>query len=180
MKIVLISIAIIAFVLILVFLINGLFNRTSHYQVQTTIAATPEQIFPFLTEGDHLKEWISGFVDSKIIRGQGTEPGAVAHISIKEGDRVMVMESEVLEVVANKKLVVRLTALDGPKYQGISNYQLEEIGGKTQVTANMDFELGSFLLRGIAPLFQMIGRKTLCNDFDQLKQLVESAHAAPD
>ncbi len=178
MKIFLIGIAILALLVGLAALISGLLNKTCHYEVQTTIKATPNQIFPFLTETTYLKQWVSGLVDSQVIRGSGTEPGAVALMTIKEGDRIMKMESEVLEVVANKRLVVRLTSLDGPKYQGVSNYQLQEENGQTRLTANMDFELGSFFLRAMAPLFKMIGNKNLCSDFDKLKKLVESNHAS--
>ncbi len=154
--------------LILVWTIGG---SMADYRVQVSIAATPAQVYPFLTEPERLKQWLGGLVESKPLTEGGTRVGARSLEIVEESGRRMEMESVVLDVRTNELLAVEISSSMG---QMRSEYRLAGDGARTRVDHTMNVRYKGFI-RFIAPFIKGMVQKKIEGDLERLRQVVEAA-----
>lgn len=118
-------------------------------------------------------QWIGGLVSCDYDSGDSTKPGAVSTLTLRAGEHLNKMRSEVIEVTPDTWLKVKLTALDGPKWEGISEYRLQSQGQDTLLSVHHVFDLQSWFLRAMAPVFMLVGKKKMVQDFERLRRLLE-------
>ena len=149
-----------------VFVVGG---RPRTYSSRTAIAASPDEVFAYLTRPELLKRWMGGFVASEPLTEGGLRPGARSREIIEEGGRRMVMECEVLQLTPGRLLSVRLTA-EGMDVQ--ADYVLEPRGGETLVSLKQVALYGG-ALRLAAPFLDGMVERKLVRDFEALKAQAE-------
>ena len=127
-----------------------------------------------MTEPDKLIQWIGGLVSSEPI-GEEAElkVGARSRETVTEGGRTCVMESEVLEVVPNEKLVVALEMTQGPAMKSTASYSLLEKDGRTTVRLDQHGAFGGFFMKVLAPFVGGQGKTLVDQNFLRLKEKIE-------
>jgi len=160
--------------LLLVVLIAGLWaigGRTDVYDLEITINASPERVFPYLTDPQLLPKWLSGLVESKPITEGGLRVGAKSIETIAENGQSFTMESEITRYEPNREMQVRLTS---DMLEVLADYELQPEGNGTKLryTATMNYK--GFITRVMAPLLSGSIRNKLEGDMSRLKQLVEA------
>jgi uncharacterized protein YndB with AHSA1/START domain len=145
-------------------------RRTFQYRAEILVAAAPEQVFFHLTDPALLKQWIGGLVESAPMGDSTLRVGAKSREIIEVNGRRFEMQSEVLQLEANRLLEVSLQNDFG---HTISRYQLEPDNGRTRLTHMMQTNYKGLFARLMAPFIGRAVQTKLDGDFNQLKQLVE-------
>ncbi|UUO06144.1 SRPBCC family protein [Blastopirellula sp. J2-11] len=167
LKTIVISLLLMVVVVGVLWIVGG---QTVHYRAHVRILASPEKIFPYLTEPDLLMQWMEGVVEIKPLTDEGHQAGAKAvAVMERNGDRFE-MESEVLKTVPNKELKVRL---QNKMFDLVNDYQLKSNGGETDVSIDMEAKFLGWA-RITAPLIGGAIESKLEADFNQLREKVES------
>jgi uncharacterized protein YndB with AHSA1/START domain len=139
--------------------------------------ATPEQIWPYLTEPDRIRQWFSGLVSIDPIEAPSDDPAAPAPAPIRrvlqtaDGDRVE-YKDQILRFTPGQMLSLRSRSSGGTLTWV---YQLEAM---VDDRANVTFRVvqsASGLARLLAPLTEDVSLKQIEIDIRQLKQVVEAA-----
>ena len=128
----------------------------ARYSAEVEINAPSQLVFSWMTEPEKLTQWIRGLVGSEPIGDPGLKVGARSLETIEEGGRTCVMESEVLELVPNEKLVVALEMKRGPTMKSIASYTLLEEAGRTTVRLDQEGSYGGFFMKVLARIMQEI------------------------
>ncbi len=108
------------------------FSVREHFSLPVT------KVFEGLTDLDACQHWMKGFVAIEKVKGTKVEPGAVWRESRKMFGKTATEEFEVLSVVPNKEIQLRVDGTKGTMKKGefIFHYLLEEKNGSTEVTMN--------------------------------------------
>lgn len=134
----------------------------------------PEVVWPWLTEADKQKQWVSWLVEVRDltpeIRGIGkkfawvmNDPNMKQHVEI------------VGELIAEEPLrlsTVRLSSEIG--FDGTSTWKLTDLGGRTRFESEGTFRYDKSLYRLMEPLITPQAKKKQDADFATLKRLIEA------
>ena len=134
------------------------------------IAASPSDVFPWLIEPDRLARWIGEFVRSEAITDGPTRVGSRSRDVLEEGGRRIVIETEITEFVADRRLGVHIRS-DG--HESDDCYDLEPVAGGIRLTYVSDMRLKGpmrLLSRAIAPRLRARAER----DLAALRDLVEA------
>ena len=110
----------------------------THIRKEIEIAASPAEVFPWLIQPDLLARWIGGFVGSEPITDPPTRVGSRSRDVLQEGGRRMVIETEITELVVDRRLRVHIR-FDGGEND--DRYDLEPAGTGTRLTHESDVRL---------------------------------------
>ena len=139
------------------------------YETRLGIKAPPAVVFPYLTEAEKLKLWISGLSKIAFVNGAQDHVGAVAQVTLREGDRQFQYEDTVLRYEKDKLLSIRS---ENDVTSTTLVYRLEADGEETQLFYNVKkSRLG--IGRLLALFSQDSTPNRVQNDLQNLKQLVE-------
>jgi carbon monoxide dehydrogenase subunit G len=110
-----------------------------------------EKVFNGLTDLDAAQHWMKGFDAIEKIKGTRVETGAVWRETRKMYGKKATEEFEVLSVIPNKEIQLRVDGTKGTTGKGefLFQYNLEEKNNGTQVTLNGEIKG----LKGIAAFF---------------------------
>ena len=139
---------------------------TMHSSIE--IARTPAQIWPWITEPDKLKAWISWTAEAR--RVDDKHMVMVMHDANNGGAR-MEIHDEVIEMDPPRSLTIRLSS-EG-MFTGESHWVLTDLGGRTRVESTSHFRYSHWLARLFEPLIMPEAMKKQAADYAKLKQLVE-------
>ncbi len=154
-------------------------GKEGEFSTELTINASPETVFPYLVEPDHLKNWNSGLVDVARYDAPPQEqtlgPPAIKKtnrtISI-DGKQVQ-FDDQVIRFEENKLLSIQSTNSNAIR---TAIFRLEPKGSVTQVTYRVKAVNCGFG-RIMAPLQSDSTKLRIDNDILQLKELVEGTRA---
>jgi len=141
-----------------------------HVTTAFDIAASPKVVFPWLIEPDPLARWVGGFVGSEAITEGPTRVGSRSRDVLDEKGRRMVIETEVTEFVADRRLSVHIR-YDGGEQD--DQYDLEPVGRRTRLTYVSNLQLKGpmrLLSKVISPQL----RARAVRDLASLRDLVEA------
>lgn len=144
-------------------------RRIAHTQTAVTLNYPAAQIWPWLVEPAHLKQWLGGFVDS-IPADQG-------------GLRVGAQSTEVLDLDGRRwELHAQITALEPPRHLALhmsaaefeddTEYLLEEHAGVTQVIYKNDAHYTMLLARLMSPIINHDVERKVQTDLAKLNGLL--------
>jgi carbon monoxide dehydrogenase subunit G len=143
---------------------------------RTTLACTPERLWPFLHEPQKQKLWMKGLESNEPTSEGPTRPGSTFKMRIKEGRKVAEYQGEVLAHEPPRHLAVRFWggALPCPLKMNV-DYRLVPVEGGTQLdyVAGVEGRPG-LLLRLLMPLIQLFGKLQLRSFMKTLKRLAEA------
>lgn len=146
------------------------FTATEHFDLPAT------KVFEGLTDLDSCQYWMKGFIGIEKIKGSKVEPGAVWRESRKMYGKTATEEFEVVSVVPDKEIKLRIDGTKGTMKKGefIFQYLLEEKNGGTEVTMNGEVNglkgISSFFFKLFAGSF----KKSCAGDLQSLKAYLVS------
>lgn len=134
-----------------------------------TIQKPPSDVFAFVADGTTASQWRSGVLDVAHVSGSGV--GAVYRQGVKgPGGRRVAADYEVTAYEPPRRLAFR--AIAGP-VRPVGEYRLEPVPGGTQLTFNLEAQLG--LIQGL--LMSGMVQKTMDAEMaalDRLKAVLEA------
>jgi uncharacterized protein YndB with AHSA1/START domain len=131
-----------------------------------------EDVFAFVDNDDKVKQWIGGLIETT--RDSDQEPGVGSRFrqKIKVGNRIMVMDGELLACERNKLLRVKI---ESDMCEMKVNYHFKALNGRTQLTYTCDSTYRGLVYRLLSPLIRRITQQKLNKDFDRLQRLLQPA-----
>jgi uncharacterized protein YndB with AHSA1/START domain len=148
-------------------------------RASTEFNSSPDQLWPWLNEGQKLKQWVSWLVE---VRGweQGASVGAKRVWVMKDennGGMLMEIEGTCSEYAPPSRLTVQLKS--GGDFDGQQSYRLTDIGhGRTRLDVDSNYYFSSWFARLMEPLITSLAEKKMVGDVARLKSLVEGKATA--
>lgn len=147
----------------------GLRPGAGTFQTSTEIAATPEQIWPWINDGPKLKQWISWLVDV-----QQVGPNKTVWVMRDENNRGTLMRVEGTVVESVPPLRKSVTTRTPGAFHGGQQYTLTSLGqGRTRFDLDGNYVFDSWFVRLMEPLITPAARKKMTGDLARLKSNVE-------
>ena len=142
-------------------------------QCSAEINATPDQLWPWLNEGEKLKQWVSWLVE---VRGwDGTGVGARRVWVMRDennGGALMEIDGRCTEYMPPTRLTVQLSS--GNMFDGQQSYRLTGLGnGHTRLEVDAVYRFTPWFVRLMEPLITPEAEKKMVGDLARLKSLVE-------
>lgn len=142
----------------------------------TELAASREQVWAWLDESDHLKQWVSWLVE---VREPATKHGAGSERTLvmrdeNDGGMLMELNGRIKAYEPPSRLTI---GLGSPVYQfdGDQTYTLTDLGnGRTRLDIDSTFHYAQWFANLMEPIVTPIARKKLVGDLARLKTLVET------
>jgi uncharacterized protein YndB with AHSA1/START domain len=140
----------------------------------TTIAAGPDQVWPWVAQLDKHGEWSPKPYRVELVSG---EPGAVGSryksVGVVPGDKAHDNDVEIVEVVPQQRLVLRADDAQG---SFDNTYTLRPVDGGTEVSYTLVFPKMKGAAAVLVPvLFPLVGKADIRKRMQLLKQRVEAA-----
>jgi len=132
------------------------------------IARTPEQVWPWLTEPERLKSWISWTAEAKRIDDKRMT--MIMH-DANNNNAPMVINDEIIEMDRPRGFTLRLSS-EGA-FTGESKFKLTDLGGRTRVESVSRFEFKHWFAKLCEPLITPSAAKKQEMDYAKLKELIE-------
>jgi len=163
---------------VLVLLALGMRSDANRLQASVTVHRTPDQVWPYLYEGDKLKLWVTWLKD--VQRDPG--PPQVGRTQVwtmedmNNGGMLMKINSTVDASELNRRLAVKLSVPG--EFQGSAEYRLTDLGGgATKVESDSRYHFDNWMANLMMPLVTWQAQKKAVSDLDRLRAAVENAPA---
>ena len=131
----------------------------------------PAAVFPYLTDGEKLRQWVGGLVESTALTEGGARVGARSREVVEERGQRFELETGITRYAPNEVLQARITSKG---FETLSTYRLQEDSGRTRLTSVLESRYTMLLARLLAPIVTRQAQKKLEADLDRLKRLVEA------
>ncbi|HEY6390756.1 MAG TPA: SRPBCC family protein [Bryobacteraceae bacterium] len=156
--------------------ILSLRKDAGHLHGSIEIAASPQQLFPWLVEGAKLKQWVGWLVEVRVSdpanRGVGTSCVWVMK-DANNGGRPMEIVAKTREYAPPSHLVLQISS-EG-QFTGDNVYELVDLGnGRTRLEVDSRFHFSNWFVSLMEPVVTPAARKKMIADEVRLKALVES------
>lgn len=159
---------------VLVLFALGFRKEAGHMAGSIEIDRPPEAVWPWLTEPDKMKQWITWLEEirdeSPEVRGPGKK--VVWVMNDPNMKQKVEIHGEILAEEPLRKISVRLGSDMG--FSGVSSWILEDLGGRTRFTTDGTFEYTQWMAKLFEPLITPQAKKKMQSDQARLKQMVES------
>jgi carbon monoxide dehydrogenase subunit G len=147
-------------------------------QASVEINASPDQLWPWLDDGERLKQWVSWLVDVKYPDPHSAHGVGTKRIWIlkdeNNGGTLMQIASTFSEYAPPSRMTVQIADSDGI-FNGEESYQLVDLGGgRTRVEVEDRAHYMQWFANLMEPLITPEAEKKLVMDLNHLKQLVET------
>ena len=156
--------------------------RSSAGQTHSSIEirATPQQIWPWISQGDRQKQWVSWLLD---VRDSGGAAGGAGsqHVWVmrdeNNGGATMEIPFLYTEYVPPAQLTAS-TSMAG-LLDGRESYRLTDLGnGRTRVDADGRYQYRMWMARLMEPLITSRSEAKMNGDLARLKEMVEKSGGA--
>jgi uncharacterized protein YndB with AHSA1/START domain len=159
---------------VLALLAIGGLRGTALLQSDVVIAKPPSQVYPWIAEGDRLKQWVSWLVEVRPLTPGITGAGSKEVWVMDDpnmGERIEITG----EVVAADAPRLRQAKMRMPDaFSGVITYQLTDIGGSTRLQFTSSYEFESWFARLLAPIVTRQAQQKMISDVATLKRLAEA------
>jgi uncharacterized protein YndB with AHSA1/START domain len=138
------------------------------------IAAPRQKVWPWIDEGDKLKQWVSWLVDVR--QELPRTPGSTQTWVMKDennGGAMMSLAGRCTEYVPPSRLTI---AINAPEYgfDGGQSYVLNDLGnGKTRLDIDGKYHFSQWFANLMTPLVMLSAKSKLERDIAQLKVMAE-------
>jgi uncharacterized protein YndB with AHSA1/START domain len=140
-------------------------------QRSVEIKATPEKVWPWLTEPEKIMKWFTLLKKFEYTGEKRDGPGATFYYEEKSGGQLMKMNYKVSEWVENKKIAFVLTS--GSLKKDDQVWSLESTTAGSRFTMFEDLEMG-ILGKVAAPFIKMMVGKNMEKILANLKKVTEA------
>lgn len=148
-------------------------DNAGRVHASAELNGSPEQVWPWLNEGDKLKQWVSWLVE---VRGweSGAGVGAKRVWVMKDennGGELMEIDGRCSEYAPPSRLTVQLSS--GNIFDGQQAYRLTDLGnGHTRLDVESFYHFSPWFARLMEPLITAAAEKKMVGDVTRLKALV--------
>jgi uncharacterized protein YndB with AHSA1/START domain len=158
-------------------LILGLRKDAGHLHHSIEIAASPQQLWPWLEDGDKLKQWVGWLVDVQVPDPSQHGVGAT-HIWVMtdENNRGAMMRivAKNREYTRPSHLILQISSPDG-QFTGENVYDLKDLGnGRTRLETDSQYHFSNWFANLMEPVITPAAGKKMVADEARLKSIVES------
>ncbi len=141
---------------------------------QTTVIINKpiKEVWEFFKNPENLNLWLGGFQRFEQVSGiPGTVGAKAKHYFIEKG-KELVLDEEIMEVIAEKKL---LGTLGSPMMVNtVTNYFNDLGNNKTEYSLSSDTQFKGFFWKQVGPLMKGEFKKRQESDLQKLKQVLEN------
>ena len=140
-------------------------GRPAEYRAFLATQQPAEKVYPYLIEPGKVKQWIGGLVESKVLTEGPPRVGSKSQEIVEEQGQRIVFDSEIMEMLPNKYLAVRLA---NENMDAVSHFRLTPEGLEhiQQVRCKGWYRMLTLFMR--API-----EAKLNEDFGRLKTLID-------
>ena len=137
-----------------------------------------EEVFAFVDDDAKVKQWIGGLIETERTAPGKPGVGSKFRQKVKVGNRVMVLDGELLAYEPMRWVSV---GLDSDLCEMKVSYAFEEVGGRTRLSYTCDSTYRGLFYRLLSPVIKYVTQQKLRKDFARLEQLLASRQrqAAP-
>ncbi len=143
------------------------------------LSGSPDQIWPWLNDGEKLKQWVSWLVE---VRGSESGSGVGARRvwvmkDANNGGMLLEIERVCSQYTPPTRLTLQLSV--GGEFDGQQDYRLTDLGnGKTRLEVESQYRFASPFARLMEPLITASAEKKMVADITRLKSLVDGKATA--
>jgi len=166
-KIILISISLI----IVVFLLTGLFVKKTDYSAQVSINKPLKAIFETFTNIKNVKNWIPEIISIDVLEENIAKTGSVYKIVIENKGQEITMTEKIMAFVPNEKITLFFDAENMLKKD---DYTFSEKDGVSTVTLNASCQSDSYIMACIFPYFKSTFKAQDQSYLNNFKEFIES------
>ncbi len=144
------------------------------------IDCSPDQLWPWLTEPDRQMQWMHGVISNEPTSEPVNEVGSTFLMKIKEGKRVTDYNGTITTFEQPRKLGVKLVGScgKGSPMEMQVDYALTDLGGRTRLCYDADWETIGFVMKLFTPVMYVMGKIFIKKFFKSLKTLAEKEPVA--
>jgi len=157
--------------------IASLSSNAGHFESVIEIGRPAAEVWPWITEPDKLKQWVSWLTEARKLTPEPFHPGSRAVWIMEDpsvGNRRVEIDSEVISVVPNESLNMRIAS--SGMFSGTAAYTLTSLpGGGTRLQNAGSYRYEMWYSRLLEPLVRPEARKKMNADLLHLKMLVEGS-----
>jgi len=157
-------------------LILGQRKDAGHLHGSIEIAASPQQLFPWLVEGDKLKQWVSWLVEVRVPDPTVHGVGASSVWVMKDennGGALMQIVAKNREYAPPSHLVLQISVPG--EFTGENVYELVDLGnGRTRLEMDSRYRISNWFANLMEPVVTPAARKKMVADEERLKSIVEN------
>ncbi|WP_299055569.1 SRPBCC family protein [uncultured Polaribacter sp.] len=166
-KIILSSISLI----IVVFLLTGLFVKKTDYSVQVSINKPLEVVFETFTNVKNVKNWIPEIISIDVLEENIAKTGSVYKIVIENKGQEITMTEKIMAYIPNEKITLFFDAENMLKKD---DYTFSETDGVSTVTLNASCQSDSYIMACIFPYFKGTFKAQDQSYLNNFKEFIES------
>ena len=152
----------------------GMRADAGHLHTAVEVAASPEQVWPWLNDADKLKQWVSWLVE---VRGSVARTGDKRTLVMRDennGGQLMEIESTAADYSPPSHLRMSLLTKEG--FAGEQNYRVTDLGnGRSRIEIDSSYRFDMWFARLMEPLITKAAQHKMVGDSVQLKRLIDSA-----
>jgi uncharacterized protein YndB with AHSA1/START domain len=141
-------------------------HRAEHTVV---VARPPAEVFPYLVEPDLMQRWIGGLIEFTPL-GDAAGVGARSRQKVEQAGRTWDVESEIVELVPNRRLSARATS---SAFASTLSYALEPAPEGTRLHGTVETRLRGLAGRVLGGVAARAAERRLVGDLERLKQLLD-------
>ena len=159
----------------------GMRTDSDRLQMSVKINRPPAAVWPYVYEGDKLKQWVTWLKAVQRAPGEPTV-GAKQVWTMEDannGGQLMNIESTVTEVDPHRRLKVALSVPGA--FRGTAQYKLTDLGnGATLVESDSHYTFENPFARLMTPLIMMSAAKKMQSDGERLRAATDVKTARQD
>ena len=134
------------------------------------IDRAPDIVFPYLVESEKRLRWMQMLAASEQVDGGEPTLGTRFADVFEAAGRRFDLDSEIVEWEPARRLATRIRANE---FESTATQALDDLGGRTRVTATMETEYKSRMARLMAGVVTAKAQRQLEADLALLKEIVE-------
>jgi len=157
--------------LLVIFLLLGLFKPSISYDSQVTIDRPASNVWAVMTDESRLGEWLPGFKKTELVSGTENTVGAISNVYFDENGKEVIMQETMKEIIPNKKMAMDFT-MDFMDMEYEMN--LNESNGKTILSSNTIAKGNGPFKKSLVALMKGVMKKQENANMVKIKEMVET------
>lgn len=137
------------------------------------LRTTPAKLWPLLVEPENIRRWNPDVVSEEALTPGPPGVGSRSSVQIREGSRVVGYVSEVLTFEPEKLLVIQLTGGSLGAGPMVVSYSITPAEGYVTLRVQGQWQPVGLMLRLLAPLFGILGRRNSKAAMQRLQKIAE-------
>ncbi len=138
---------------------------------EIVIDTSLDNVFSFFIDTDNLQKWLGGLKEINILKGDEPRVGAETSQVIEQSGQKLHFIQTITGFEENQLFEAEMVAKE---MEMITRHEFSEENGKTQILISYDIQLKSFLFRSVKKLVKAMMEKSIEEDFNRLKSLLEN------